>query len=159
MLASAPKYEELTKGLSTKSDKIRALAKQGVPTADIARYLDIKYQHARNVLVDCGLHQPKLAQAPAAAAAAVPEKRVWATLDKAGGLVIPAEMLRQAGLAPGGRVFVGITSEGVELLSQKAALNRAHEIARKYIKPGSNIVDDFIAERRAEARREDEKYA
>ena len=157
MLTAAPNFEEVTSGLSTKSDKIRALARQGVPTAEIARYLDIKYQHARNVLVDCGLHQPKSAVA-LPAATAVPERRVWMSFDKAGGLVIPADMLQQAGLTPDGRVFVGITPEGLELLSQKAALNRAHEIARKYIKPGSSHVDDFIAERRAEARREDEKY-
>jgi bifunctional DNA-binding transcriptional regulator/antitoxin component of YhaV-PrlF toxin-antitoxin module len=38
-------------GDATKSDKIRALNRLGMRTADIARSLDIRYQFARNVLV------------------------------------------------------------------------------------------------------------
>ena len=38
------------KGLSTTSQKIRALNKAGFERADIARYLDKRYQHVRNVL-------------------------------------------------------------------------------------------------------------
>jgi len=38
-------------GMTTKSAKIRAYAAAGIPTADIARHLQIKYQHVRNVLV------------------------------------------------------------------------------------------------------------
>lgn len=41
----------LTSGLTTKSEKIRVLADHGVPRSDIARYLNIRYQHVRNVLV------------------------------------------------------------------------------------------------------------
>jgi hypothetical protein len=41
----------LTSGLSTKSSKIRALADKGVSRADIARYLQVRYQHVRNVLI------------------------------------------------------------------------------------------------------------
>ncbi|MDE2905862.1 MAG: hypothetical protein OXQ28_07230, partial [Acidobacteriota bacterium] len=37
-------------GDATKSDKIRALNRLGMRTADIARSLDIRYQFARNVL-------------------------------------------------------------------------------------------------------------
>ena len=36
---------------TVKSVKIRRLAAAGIPTADIARHLQIKYQHARNVLI------------------------------------------------------------------------------------------------------------
>ena len=43
--------DELTRGLKTKSDKIRLLADKGVARADIARYLHIRYQHVRNVLI------------------------------------------------------------------------------------------------------------
>jgi hypothetical protein len=41
-------YEQL----STKSAKIRKMAADGHKTADIARALGIRYQHARNVLAD-----------------------------------------------------------------------------------------------------------
>jgi hypothetical protein len=35
----------------TKADKIRELAREGMPVADIARSLGIRYQHVRNVLL------------------------------------------------------------------------------------------------------------
>ena len=43
--------EEIVANLSTKSAKIRALAHAGYSRSDIARLLDIRYQHVRNVLV------------------------------------------------------------------------------------------------------------
>ncbi|MGV8949718.1 MAG: hypothetical protein ACOH2M_01355 [Cypionkella sp.] len=42
-------------GLDTTSDKIRALLREGYPRADVARFLDIRYQHVRNVAVDAGI--------------------------------------------------------------------------------------------------------
>jgi triphosphoribosyl-dephospho-CoA synthetase len=42
--------EELIKKYGTKSAAIRRLAHQGMPTAEIARKMEIIYQHARNVL-------------------------------------------------------------------------------------------------------------
>jgi len=41
---------EYIKEQGSKSNAIRALAADQVPTAAIAKYLDIRYQHARNVL-------------------------------------------------------------------------------------------------------------
>jgi orotate phosphoribosyltransferase-like protein len=38
-------------GLATKSAKIRYLASIGFSTSEIAKKLDIRYQHARNVLL------------------------------------------------------------------------------------------------------------
>lgn len=43
----------------TKSDQIRELAKQGLATADIARELGIRYQHAYNVLKNSGVSPRK----------------------------------------------------------------------------------------------------
>jgi len=57
MQAEKIDIERVTAGLTTKSDKIRALSRHGVPTAEIARLLGIRYQHARNVLVEAGLHK------------------------------------------------------------------------------------------------------
>jgi len=37
--------------LPTKSAKIRAMSKDGMKRGDIAKALDIRYQHVRNVLV------------------------------------------------------------------------------------------------------------
>ena len=45
-----PKVDTYPK-LSTKSARIRAMSSDGVSRADIARALEIRYQHVRNVLV------------------------------------------------------------------------------------------------------------
>jgi hypothetical protein len=45
---------EITKGLPTKSDKIRALANAGYDRTEISQTLGIRYQHVRNVLLQSG---------------------------------------------------------------------------------------------------------
>lgn len=45
----------VTQGLRTTSDKIRALAREGYLRAEIAAFLDIRYQHARKVMIDAGI--------------------------------------------------------------------------------------------------------
>lgn len=60
MSRSSP--EAITEGLTSKSDKIRALARAGFLRAEIARILGIRYQHVRSVLVSAkipdGLTRP-----------------------------------------------------------------------------------------------------
>ena len=41
----------LTKGLTTKSAMIRALNSKGYERSEIARFMGIRYQHVRNVLI------------------------------------------------------------------------------------------------------------
>lgn len=48
-------FEEVTLGLQTKSDMIRALARAGYMRTEIASLLGIRYQHVRKVLVDAGI--------------------------------------------------------------------------------------------------------
>ncbi len=40
----------LTEGLARKADKMRVLERQGVARADIARFLNVRYQQVRNTL-------------------------------------------------------------------------------------------------------------
>ena len=54
-MKARPLPEEITKGLQTTSDKIRALAKANYTRAEISKLLDIRYQHVRNVLVRSGI--------------------------------------------------------------------------------------------------------
>ena len=91
-------YEALTQGLTTKSEKIRVLGRKGVPTADIARFLEIRYQHARNVLVDAGLPQGGMAEEmpvletkmmPSLKNSSPPLLAIWEELDSQGRLRIP----------------------------------------------------------------------
>ncbi len=46
--------EDITKGLTTTSGKIRTLAQAGYDRTEISQILGIRYQHVRKVLVDAG---------------------------------------------------------------------------------------------------------
>lgn len=50
-----PPPVEIIHGLQTTADKIRALANAGYDRVEIAKFLDIRYQHVRNVLLRSGL--------------------------------------------------------------------------------------------------------
>lgn len=45
----------VVEGLQTKSDKIRALLREGYLRTEVADFLDIRYQHVRKVAVDAGI--------------------------------------------------------------------------------------------------------
>ncbi len=150
-------FDTVTQGLQTKSDKIRALAREGVATADIARYLDIRYQHARNVLVASGQHPRR--EDDVGSTETTPERGdigSWVRVDATGRIQIPLDVMRAAGLAGDEPVHVRASKDGIEILSRRGALKRAHEIARQFVPDGTSLVDELIAERRREAGRENE---
>jgi hypothetical protein len=158
MHASYVDFDSITKGLRTKSDKIRALAREGVATADIARYLNIRYQHARNVLVASGLHSRRDDDAGSTEFAAEPSRDVgrWVRIDAAGWLQLPVDLMKVAGLAGDEPVHVRAGKDGIEVLSRRSALERAHQIASQFVPDGTSLVDELIAERRREASKENE---
>ena len=156
-------FDDLTQGLLTKSDKIRALARDGVPTADIARYLGIRYQHARNVLMAAKLYRPATSQSNGAgfaeqapAAQLSPLLPEWLEIAADGSVKLPKAFLAAADLRPGANVMLSLGDEGLELLSEDAALRRSRGILRKYVPAGVSLVDELIAGRRSEARLDNE---
>ena len=58
----AQPMERAVAGLTTKSDKIRALYREGYSRSEIRRFLGIRYQHVRNVLVRDGHLEPQLSR-------------------------------------------------------------------------------------------------
>lgn len=146
-------FDTITKGLRTKSDKIRALAREGAATADIARYLGIRYQHARNVLVGSGMHrrQSDAAAEGAFGSSATADRVAWVAIDALGRLQIPSALTKAAGIVGDEPVYVRASLNGIEILSRRAALKRAHDIARRFVPDGASLVEDLIAERRREA--------
>lgn len=154
--------DEIVQGLITKSDKIRALGRQGVPTAEIAKYLGIRYQHARNVLVDGGLATTKrhdvIADKPSLSDAErqVDSKPQWVEVDMQGKMQLPIHLCEVVGISSGTRVHVRVNGDAIEVLSQRAALQRAHDIVRKFVPQGVSLVDELIADRRREAKTEEE---
>lgn len=150
--------DTVTKGMRTKSDKIRALAREGVATADIARYLQIRYQHARNVLVASGLHPRRDDDVGPTTSLSERAGDVgsWITVDAAGRMQIPVDFMKAAGITGDEPVHVRASEDGIEILSRRAALKRAYEIAKQFVPEGISLVDELIAERRREAGREND---
>jgi bifunctional DNA-binding transcriptional regulator/antitoxin component of YhaV-PrlF toxin-antitoxin module len=82
----------------------------------------------------------------------------WVRIDALGYLQIPAALTKAAGIAGDEPVCVRASEDGedgIEVLSRRAALKRAHAIARQFVPEGVSLVDDLIAERRREAGREE----
>jgi AbrB family looped-hinge helix DNA binding protein len=76
-------------------------------------------------------------------------------LDDAGRIVIPARFRKQLGMKKGSWLVIGVEDGEVRIFTIQEAIRKVQETAREYPpEEGHSVVDDFIAERRAEAARE-----
>ncbi|TVQ57286.1 MAG: hypothetical protein EA355_04815 [Rhodobacteraceae bacterium] len=73
-----------------------------------------------------------------------------------GGLIIPRALLDEMMLDPDGRVTARVKDGELHVISPMAAIRRAQRIAKTLDRGEGSVVDELIAERRAEAAREDE---
>jgi AbrB family looped-hinge helix DNA binding protein len=71
-----------------------------------------------------------------------------------GRVVIPAEFRKALGLAAGGEIILRWEDNELRISTMKQNIERAQRHARRYLKPGVSIVDEFIADRREAAKRE-----
>lgn len=142
--------------LPTKSAKIRALAEQGYPRADIARALGIRYQHARNVIE----RSKERGEAAAASASSDDAGRsssrnpTKVKLGPDGRVVIPAPFREALGLKESDVLFARLEGGEIHLLTPKAAMRRAQAIVRQFVPEGVSLVDELFADRRREVERE-----
>ncbi len=144
----------ITDGLPTKSAKIRALDAEGYARADIARFLDIRYQHVRNVLVDGPPKNPRAAVAVGRDAART-EDRIEVKIGPGGRIVIPAAFRETMEVGEGDTLVATIDGDGVvRLTSAATALRMARRIVREAIPADVSLSDSLIADRRREAVRE-----
>lgn len=82
-------------------------------------------------------------------------------IDSAGRIVIPAEMRAAMLIKPGDTVTARVDHGEFRIVSPDVALKRVQAHARKWKAEYPNepdAVDELIAARREEARREDERY-
>ncbi|HEX4165012.1 MAG TPA: GIY-YIG nuclease family protein [Bryobacteraceae bacterium] len=121
-METRPSADEITKGLQTTADKIRALAKANYDRTEISKLLDIRYQHVRNVLLRSGIEgglrgQVEVDREPVTVDAepAPREDTSWKVLTDAGFLYLgewthdPESLIRfdaKAPSAPGVYAFV-----------------------------------------------------
>ncbi len=67
-----------------------------------------------------------------------------------GKLVIPASFCRELGIAVGDTVIVEVADGELRVHSRNVALSNARRMMRKLVPEGVSLVDELIAERRAE---------
>jgi AbrB family looped-hinge helix DNA binding protein len=80
-----------------------------------------------------------------------------APLSANGRIVIPAAIRKELGFAPGETLLMDVEDGVLRIESYPARIRRIQQEVAKYIKPGVLASDELIAERREEARREEEE--
>lgn len=75
-------------------------------------------------------------------------------VDRHGRVVIPAEYRRALGLEEGDMLVLRLDDGLLQLMTRAEAIRRAQELVAKHTSGGTSLVDELIAERRAEATRE-----
>jgi AbrB family looped-hinge helix DNA binding protein len=82
------------------------------------------------------------------------DKEEWVQINENGRVVVPAAFRKALGINPGDKLAVRLEEDGLKITTMKQRIARAQRRARKYIKPGTSLVDEFLAERREAAKRE-----
>ncbi|MDX2143393.1 MAG: AbrB/MazE/SpoVT family DNA-binding domain-containing protein [Rhodospirillaceae bacterium] len=148
-IAALDKMKMLTEGLSTKSAKIRALDGAGYTRSQIAKFLGIRYQHVRNVLIqDRQIIEANMDETDCS------KKEEWVQVGPDGRIVIPAAIRQMLGVEQGGHILFVRDDDHIRLVSRDAAIKELQDLVALKISKGPSLVDELIAERRAEAARE-----
>lgn len=75
-------------------------------------------------------------------------------IDEAGRVVVPAPIRKALGIRGKQMLHISLDDGFIRLQTVEAGLERVRAIARRRGKSSDSVVDDFIAERRAEAAKE-----
>lgn len=149
---------------ATVSDKIRALDAAGYPRAEIARLLGKRYQHVRNVLEADKLQASRRAQDNGSTAGGgvedagrTFERTYRLDVNREGWVYLPPEVRAVVG-GGNGVLIADLLEDRLVILSGRAAARRVQERLQPYM-GGASLVDELIAERRAENARDDAETA
>lgn len=147
---------QVVAGLTTKSDKIRALYREGYSRSEIRRFLGIRYQHVRNVLVRDGHLEPRLSR-PSRTRATRPvshsedrPEQIRVVVGPGGRVVIPAAYREALGIEEGDAVFMRVEGDELHVISDATEIRRVREMIAGYVPEGVSLVDDLLRERRRE---------
>ncbi len=75
-------------------------------------------------------------------------------VNENGRLVIPASFRKRLGIRVGDDVVLRIEGDELRITTLKRNIERAQRLVRKYVKPGTSLVGELIADRREAARNE-----
>src|SRR5207237_575416 len=80
-------------------------------------------------------------------------------MDKHGRILIPAAIREAMNIEAGDVLFLQWRSGVLRMQTRLQRIAKAQALVRRYIPVDVSLVDELIAERREETRREEEKYA
>ena len=150
--------EEVTEGLSTKAEKIRALFRAGYSRSEIASFLGVRYQHVRNVLVQSGFMATQLNRPMPAANGEAEDSLpvlVRTAIGPGGRVVIPAAYRKALEVEEGDYIVMQMDGEELRVVNDEKEFERARAVLAKYVPEGVSLVDELIADRRREAAAEE----
>jgi AbrB family looped-hinge helix DNA binding protein len=73
-------------------------------------------------------------------------------VNENGRVVIPASFRKALGIRAGDEVILRMEDDELRITTMKHRIERAQRLVRKYVKPGTSLVDELIAERREAAK-------
>jgi antitoxin PrlF len=82
------------------------------------------------------------------------EQDVYVRIGENGRIVIPVKMRKILGVETGDEVILQPEENTVRITTRRQRIEEARRQIRRYIKPGTNAVDELIAERREAAKHE-----
>lgn len=83
---------------------------------------------------------------------AMEEARTRVNLN--GRVVIPSSFRKALGIQVGDEVVLRIENDELRITTQQRRIQQAQRRARQYVKPGTSLVDELLAERRDAAKNE-----
>ena len=154
---------QLTAGLPTKSEKIRVLNRAGFSRSEIANFLQIRYQHVRNVLKDEERIQARQEKSGAATGMAEADRgfvhaeplsgtgACRITVGPKGEVKLPEGILEAAGVRPGDSLLVRFADDEIKLVTPEATARKVRAVVREFVSEGVSLVEELLTERRREA--------
>ncbi len=82
------------------------------------------------------------------------EQKVLLRVDESGSVIIPAAFRKVIGIEPGDEVVLSVRDGELRITTQQSRIQRARRRARKYVKSGTSLIDELLAERREAAKNE-----
>lgn len=81
-------------------------------------------------------------------------KRYEVPVQENGRMILPADLRQELGVGKGSRVVLQRVGDRIELTTARLSRAQARARVRARFPDATNVVDEFLAERRAEAQRE-----
>ena len=82
------------------------------------------------------------------------DEEIRQRINENGRVVIPASFRKALGINIGDEVLLRIQGDELRITTQQRRIARAQRRAKKYIKPGTSLVNELTVERRRAAKNE-----